>query len=186
MTNRIGCLRAVARLCNEVSSLNLKAGGQAIPLNVSAGISSAEGQGDAEFTTIANQALEALATASSAGGNSIVNAAEGVPHQLDEITTEFIEAQEAEATAEAAEKATATEEAPAEAASKASPGGISIDQSLQKIAAGEGEQIPSEQLADLLRAIMPLIEHASAQLNLGLEEALKGATSQLQEPSEAK
>ncbi|MFC1684693.1 diguanylate cyclase domain-containing protein [Pseudomonadota bacterium] len=179
MTNRIGCLRAVARLCNEISALNLKAGGEAIPLNVSAGISSADEQKDVEFTTIADQALEALATASSAGGNSIVNAAEGVPHQLDEITTEFIEAQEEEATPEAA-----PEEAPSEAAPEATSEGISIDQSLQKIAAGEGDQIPSEQLADLLRAIMPLIEHASAQLNLGLEESLKAAASQLEEPTE--
>ena len=168
MTNRIGCLRAVARLCNEISSLSLKAGGQPIPLNISAGISSADGQKDVEFTTIADQALEALGTALSAGGNSIVNAAEGVPHQLDEITTEFIEAQEAE------------EEAAPEAATE----GISIVRSLQKITAGEGDQIPTEQLAALLRSIMPLIEHANAQLNLGLDEALKGVASQLEGPNE--
>jgi diguanylate cyclase (GGDEF)-like protein len=178
MTNRVGGLRAVARLCQEVAALPLKVGGQPVPLNISAGITSADGQGDLDFEAIAEQAIEALGIASSSGGNSIVNAAEGVPHQLDEITTEFIESQEAEAEAEAAAAATPAAEPAPEGEEPPVAAAVSIDQSLKKIA--DGEQIPAEQLSTLLRAIMPLVQQANKQLDLGLDEALSGISSKLE------
>lgn len=186
LTNRVGGLRAVARLCKEVSALNLKVGDQQIILNISAGITTPDGQPEAEFTTLVQQAEEALATATTAGSNAIVSASEGVPHQLDDINTEFIEA---EAAAEASAAAT---EAPASTVEVPEPGEgpepptegtteISLDAGLRQINAGEGDQLSSEQLAGLLRAIMPLIEHANNQLDLGLGEALKGAALRLEE-----
>jgi diguanylate cyclase (GGDEF)-like protein len=183
LTNRIGGLRAVARLCQQIAALNLKVGGQPIALNISAGISTPDGQPEAEFASLVQQAETALATATTAGSNCIVSASEGVPHQLDEITTEFIEA---EAAAEAAaEEAAAPAAAEAPEAATEAPSEISLEAGLRQIAAGEGGQLSSEQLAGLLRAVMPLIEQANNQLGLGLNDALQGIASRLEETTGA-
>lgn len=211
LTNRLGGMRAVARICQSISSLSLSAGGQPIPITISAGIASPEGQGEMEFTTLVEQATEALQTASTAGANFIVNAGEGVPHSLDDITTEFVEAtrleeqkdQEAVAAAPEAAEAAPTEEPVAEAAATEEPvaeaaaaeeepvaeeaapaeaeaAPASIDEMIAKIGAGEAEQITNEQLAQLMRSILPLINHANKQLELGLGDNLEAMSAKLE------
>ncbi len=166
LTNRIGSLRSIERICRKIGELNLRVESGPLDIRLSAGLSEfTPGQECAHFSQLVAQAEEALNKAIASGGGSVVNAKDGLVQPL-------------------ADGAAAAESAPGEPAARAGdepPFGVEITQAIAQIEAGVGEAISQQQLTALTRAILPLLDHADRRLGLGLGPALETARERLEQ-----
>lgn len=164
LTNRIGCRRSIERICNKISTLELRVESGVLDIRLSAGLSGVDPeQGCASFTELVRQAEGALNRAiASGGGGSLVNAKDSIVHPLASAVSDNVAPQ--------SRQAKATDE---------NPLGTEITQAIAQIEAGAGDVISSEQLVSLMRAVLPLINHANKKLDLGMAFALAAAKEKL-------
>ena len=167
LTNRIGSMRSIERICEKISSLGLSVQGKALNINISAGAVGFDlEQPCSSFTELVGQAEGALNKAIASGGASMVSAADNVVHSLGEG---------------AAEKPVA-EEAPAERTQRATdenPLGMEIIQAIAQIEAGVGNALSADQLSSLMHSVFPLVSYANKKLDLGMTDALEAAKEKL-------
>jgi len=166
LTNRIGSMRSIERVCEKMSSLGLSVQGKVLDIRISAGVVGLDlEQPCSNFTELVGQAEGALNKAIASGGASMVSAADNVVHSLGEGAP-----------------AAASEKAPAEQTRRAAdenPLGIEIIQAIGQIEAGVGSAISSDQLSSLVRSILPLVSYANEKLDLGMTDALEAAKEKL-------
>ncbi len=164
LTNRIGCLRSIERICNKISTLGLRVESGELDIHLSAGLSGVDPeQSCASFVELVGQAEGALHRAIASGGGSLVNAKDSVVHQLASTVSDAAPPQDQQEAAVADE----------------SPLGAEITQAIAQIEAGVGDAISLDQLMGLMRAVLPLMNHADKKLDLGMASALEAAKEKL-------
>lgn len=163
LTNRIGSLRSIERICEKISALGLRVESGELDIRLSAGLAGVEPEQEcASFTQLVGQAEEALNKAIATGGGCIVNAKDGIAQPLGSASISE--------TAPAEQRARATDE---------NRFGMEITQAIAQIEAGVGDAISQEQLTRLIRTILPLVSHANKKLDLGMTSALEVAGERL-------
>jgi len=168
LTNRVGSLRSIERVCEKISVLGLKVEGKALDIRLSAGLAGVDLEKPcSSFSQLVAEAEGALNKAIASGGSSMVSTVDNVVHLL---------------AGAAGEAAPVSEEAPAgqmQRAADENPLGMEIVQAIAQIEAGVGDAIGSKQLNNLVRAVLPLISHADKELDLGMGSALEAAKEKL-------
>ncbi|MCF6283139.1 MAG: diguanylate cyclase [Candidatus Polarisedimenticolaceae bacterium] len=165
LTNRVGSLRSIERLCEEIDSLAINVSGQPLDLRISAGVAILNlEQPCATFAQLVGEAKEALNSAIAAGGGVVTNI---VPLAAEVENVVPITA--AEAPSESQGTRRATDQQPS----------LDIIQAIAKIEAGAGDSINADQLSQLMRAVMPLLSHANKELDLGMTAVLEAASEKL-------
>ncbi|MCF6354209.1 MAG: diguanylate cyclase [Candidatus Polarisedimenticolaceae bacterium] len=165
LTNRIGSLRSIERICEKISALGLRVESGDLDIRLSAGLSGIEPEPEQEcisFIQLVGQAEEALNKAIASGGGRIVNARDGIAHPLGSAST--------------------SESTPVEQMARTTDEnrfGMEITQAIVQIEAGVGDAISQEQLTNLIRTILPLMSHANKKLDLGMASALEVAGERL-------
>lgn len=163
LTNRIGSLRSIERICEKITALGLRVENSLLDIRLSAGLAGVDPeQSCASFTQLVEQAEEALNRAIASGGGSMVNAKDSVAHPLGGAVTG--EAPPGE---------------PMPRATDENRFGMEITQAIAQIEAGVGDAISQEQLTRLIRTILPLVSHANKKLDLGMASALEVAGERL-------
>ncbi len=170
LTNRVGSLRSIERICHKINSLGLTVEGKALDIHISSGVAGVDPeQSCASFSLLVEQAAGALNKAIASGGSRLAGAGDNTVRPLSGgVNAKAVSAQEAPAT-----------EQPQKVADE-SPLGMEILQAIAQIEAGVGNAIGSDQLNNLMRSILPLVSYANQKLNLGLEDALKIARERLE------
>ncbi len=164
LTNRIGSLRSIERICKKISTLGLRVESGPLDIRLSAGLSGVDPeQSCASFTQLVEQAEGALNRAIASGGSCMVNAKDSAVHPLES----------AAAGKEAAGERMATR------TTDENRFGVEITQAIAQIEAGVGDAISQEQLTTLIRAILPLMGYANKKLDLGMASALEAAGEKL-------
>jgi len=158
LTNRVGSLRSIERLCEKIDALAIEVDGQLLKLRISAGVTVLDAsKPKTTFTQLVGEAKDALKEAIASGGGVVSNAITQPP--IEKIKHE--------------PSSTAAETTPEKTDQ------LSTEQLIAKIGSGAGDSIGSEQLSTFMRAILPLINYANKRLNLGMGESLKIAKQQL-------
>ncbi len=172
LTNRVGSLRSIERICEKINSLGLRVEGKPLNVQISAGVAGVDPeQGCASFTLLVEQAEGALNKAIASGGSSMVSTGDNVVRSLSGGTG-----------APAREETPVSQEAPAEQIRRATdenPLGMEIIQAIAQIEAGVESAISSDQLSSLMRSVLPLVSYANKKLDLGMTAALEAAKEKL-------
>jgi len=166
LTNRIGSLRSIERVCKKISTLGLKVESGVLDIRLSAGVSGIDPeQGCADFTQLVRQAEGALNRAIASGGGSMVNARDSIVHPLGGGASD-----DAGKAAPKEQSPRATDENSLE---------MEITQAIAQIEAGVGDAISLDRLHSLTRAVLPLLDYANKKLDLGIISALEAAREKL-------
>jgi len=169
LTNRIGSLRSIERVCEKISTLELRVESGVLDIRLSAGLSGVDPeQSCSNFTQLVRQAEGALNKAIASGGGSMVNARDNIVHPLGSAVS--------------GEVAPASKEAPKEQMARATDEnslGMEIIQAIAQVEAGVGDAISPDQLHSLVRAVLPLLGYANKKLDLGMTSALEAAREKL-------
>jgi len=173
LTNRVGSLRSIERICKKISSLGLRVESKALNICISAGVAGLDlEQPCSSFTELVGQAEGALNKAIASGGASMVSTADNIVQPLGKKAL-------------ASDEAPASQEAPAEQARRAAdenplnPLGMEIIQAIAQIEAGVGNALSSDQLSNLMCSVLPLVSYANKKLDLGMTDALEAAKEKL-------
>ena len=156
LTNRIGGRLAIQRVCQDIASLHLKAGDNAIGISISTGITGPEEEPELDFPELMQKAEKALKKAAEAGGNHIVSGADGTPQLLSEPIV---------VAPRPPEPAPETKEA-------AQPETPDFTTTISKIVAGQFEDMQKAALLAFLRQLWPFLKQADKRLDLGLQDKL--------------
>ena len=163
LTNRIGGRLAIQRVCQDIASLHLKAGDNAINIRISTGITGPEEEPELDFPALMQQAKKALRKAAEAGGNHIVSGADGTPQLLSEPIVVVPR----------------TPEPAPETTQAAEPESPEFSTMIRKIVTGQFETIQKTALSAFLLQLWPFLKQADKQLDLGLQDKLLEAEAKL-------
>jgi len=174
LTNRVGSLRSIERLCEKINSLGLRVENNVLKISLSAGLAEVDPeQSCSTFLQLVEGAEEALNKAIASGGNSMVSASDNIVHPLSGASGKV---------APTSETAPMSQKPPAEQMQRATdtnPPDMDIIQAIAQIEAGVGDAIRSDQLCKLVRAVLPLVSHANKRLDLGMTAALEAAKKKI-------
>jgi len=169
LTNRVGSLRSVERLCDKIDSLVIAIDGKALKLSISAGVAVLDTEQPRDsFAQLVGDAKKALKKSIASGGGLISNTINLAAPPTEEMAEEPI-----------SEAEVVTEKSLSRRAADQKPGSLDIAQLLVKIESGAGDSIETEQLSQLIWSVLPLINYADKRLNLGMAGSLEAASRQL-------
>ncbi len=158
LTNRVGSLRSIERLCEKIDALAIEVDGRLLKLRISAGVTVLDAsKPKTTFIQLIGEAKGALKEAIASGGGVVSNVKAQPP----------IEKIERELSSTAAETTPKRIDQP------------STEQLITKVESGAGNSIGSTQLSKFMRSILPLVNYANKRLDLGMDESLKIAKQRL-------
>jgi two-component system cell cycle response regulator len=179
LTNRVGSLRSIERLCEKIDSLAIDVDGETLKLSISAGVTVLDAEQPCpSFSQFVGEAKAALKKSMESGGGLVSNTI-----NIAQPPSKAAPVEEAPV-AEAPVAEAPTERRAPQRVTDQKVESIDIKQLITQIESGAGDAVDTRQLRQLMRSVLPLINYANERLDLGLGSSLEVANKRLKEEGE--